>query len=104
MKGDTQRPRRIELESAGHVQAVGTVDDADGTGRVVYVATDKPYPKKPPPGYWQSRMRAIRGERPTPEEFSEAVRVLLEARQTLPKGTFTRKALRVFRWIAKQAG
>lgn len=103
MPGDTQRPRRIELESAGHVRAVGTVDDEDGTGRVVYVATDKPYPKKPPTGYWKSRMREIRAEQPTPEEFAEATRVLVEARKILPKGTYTRKALNVFNWIGRHA-
>jgi hypothetical protein len=104
MKGDTQRPRRIELESAGHVRAVGIVDDADGTGRVVYETTDKPYPDNPPTGYWKSRMREIRGERPTPEEFAETVKILSEVRRTLPKGTYTSKALKVFKWLAKQAG
>jgi hypothetical protein len=45
-------------------------------------------------------MREIRAEQPTPEEFAEAVKVLLDARKALPKGTYTPKALVVFRWLA----
>ena len=38
MNPNTERPRRIELESAGHVRSSGNLD----TGAVVYVVTTKP--------------------------------------------------------------
>lgn len=99
MNPNTQRPRRIELENAGHIRPDGV--DTKGTGRVVFVLTDKPYPKKPPKGYWKSSMRAVRAVQPTPQEFTEAVKVLKQARKVL--GKFPPEALKVFRWIAKQA-
>jgi hypothetical protein len=103
MGGNTQRPRRIELESAGHIKPVGTVSDEKGTGRVVYVDTGKPYPSKPPKGYWDSTMRKLRAGQPTPEEFAELVVTVRKARKVLSKDDFTAGSLKVMRWILKQA-
>jgi hypothetical protein len=99
MNPNTQRPRRIELETVGLIAPVG--EDAYATGRVLYRATGKEYPIEAPPGFWRSRMREHRAAHPTPEEIKATVEVMRKAYHVIPD--FPKEAVKVLRWLAAQS-
>ncbi len=100
MSGNTQRPRRIELENAGLIKAVG--QNAESTGMVVYAATDMEYPLNPPKDFWRGRMREHRSIKPTPQEIGVAVETMRKAYK-LMEGAFPPEAVKVLKWLAPQA-
>ncbi len=103
MNPNTERPRRIELENAGHIRPVGVSDK--GPGRVLFEWTGKPYPTNPPKGYWKSNMRAVRADKPTAEEIRELVR-WIKAEISWPlisTISLTTDALKTLRWLERQA-
>lgn len=92
MKGNTQRPRRVELEAAGLIRQVGTATTATGNEAVTYVVTDKPYPLK-----WPSSTKKPVVERPTAAEIQITIETMRKAFHALE--TFPTEAVKVLKWL-----
>ena len=102
MNPNTQRPRRVELESAGLIRPHGQSKTPRGSEGVAWVVTDKSYPQDWSKVERRSDMRQRRSERPTAQEIRITVETMREAYKVMGDMAFPQEAVKVLRWLARQ--
>ena len=104
MNPNTQRPRRVELESAGLIRPDGQTITPKGSDGVAYVITDKPYPDDWSKVERRSDMRRRRAEKPTAREINVTVEMMREAYKLMKSHgkPVPPEAVKVLQWLARQ--